>query len=493
MQGRNRAKSLNKMKIKFGIVLKLFFWYVITSLIFYGTILILFIHIQQLVKTSEDIANKNYRISTASKKMIDNLLWMAENQKKYDLLKKEDYKEYFASAQKEYESNLFDILWFGGGETGAAPWEELQKEYEQQFPQQPKESSESDLPWLKEEIINNWVDKISKARFANEQQIESRLKSLNERGRTAVQWGFIGLGTSLIIGLLGVIAIAYSMNRPLRELRRGIKSISRSGLKQPIRVYSNDEFGELAGAFNDMAARLAEEERMKSDFISMLSHEIRTPLTSIRESVNLIVEEVMGDINEKQRRFLEIASHELERITTLLNHLMQISRLEAGAVEIRKRPIDAAQFVESAISRLIPAAEAKDIKIQAHVELGIPEFSADPDNLQQVLLNLIGNAIKFSPQGSEIMVSVAQGASENGPELVFSVSDNGPGIPEEEQQLVFHKYYRASGLRDQVDGVGLGLSISKYIVEAHGGEIAVASLPGRGSTFSFALPVPRRI
>ena len=130
------------------------------------------------------------------------------------------------------------------------------------------------------------------------------------------------------------------MSRPVRELRRGIKSLSRSGLTEPIRIYSNDEFGELAGAFNDMAARLIEEERMRSDFISMLSHEIRTPLTSIRESVNLIVEEVMGNINEKQRRFLEIASKEIERITTLLNHLMQISRLEAGAVEIHPRPID---------------------------------------------------------------------------------------------------------------------------------------------------------
>ncbi len=482
------------MKIKFGIVLKLFFWYLVTSLIFYGTIVILFIDIQQLVKVSEDIANKNYRIATASKKMIDNLLWMAENQKKYDLLKKEDYKEYFAAAQKEYESNLFDILWFGGGEAGAAPWEELQKEYQEQFgPQPPKETPESDLPWLKEEIINAWVDKISRARTKNEQQIESRMKSLNERGRTAVQWGFIGLGTSLVVGLLWVIAFSYSMNRPLRELRRGIKSLSRSGLTDPIRIYSNDEFGELAGAFNDMAARLTEEERMKSDFISMLSHEIRTPLTSIRESVNLIVEEVMGGINEKQRRFLEIASREIERITTLLNHLMQISRLEAGAVEIHQRQIGADEFVRGAISRLIPAAEAKEISIKADISPDVSEFSADPDNLQQVLLNLIGNAIKFSPHGSEIVVTVMQGTSDRGEELVFSVSDRGQGIPEEEQSKVFHKYYRASGVRDEVDGVGLGLSISKYIVEAHGGEISVRSKPGSGSTFSFALPVLRKV
>lgn len=479
------------MKIKFGIILKLFSWYLVTSLIFYGTILILFVHIKQLVRTSEDITNRNYRISTASKKMIDSLLWMAENQKKYDLLKKEDYKEYFASAQKEYEANLFEILWLGGGST-ETPWEELHREYQGQFSSQSNEHAENDLPWLKEEVINAWVDKISKARAANEQQIESRMKSLNENGRTAVQWGIISLSASLLVGLFGVIAIGYSLNRPLRELRRGIKSLSRSGLTEPIRIFSHDEFGELAGAFNDMAARLTEEERMRSDFISMLSHEIRTPLTSIRESVSLIVEEVMGDINDKQRRFLEIASKEIERITTLLNHLMQISRLEAGAVEIHPRAVDPSQFVYGAISRVLPAAEAKEIAIKADVASGDLKCSGDPDNLQQVLLNLLGNAIKFSPAGSEIRVTVEADSSGNEPQLVFSVCDSGAGIAEEEQALVFHKYYRASGVRDEVDGVGLGLSISKYIVEAHGGEITVHSKPGKGSTFSFTLPVFRK-
>ncbi|MEM5789074.1 MAG: HAMP domain-containing protein, partial [Syntrophobacteraceae bacterium] len=239
------------MKIKFGIILKLFIWYLATSLIFYGTILIVFIHIRQLVKTSEEITSNNYRVANASKKMIDSLFWMAENQKKYDLLKKEEYKEYFASAQKEYEANLFEILWFGGGETGAT-WDELYREYQGQFSPQPRESPDPDIPWLKEEVINQWVDKISRARFANEQQIQTRMNSLNERGHKAVQWGVIGLVSSLLVGLLGIIAIAFSMNRPLRELRRGIKSLSRTGLTDPIRIYSHDEFGELAGAFNDM-------------------------------------------------------------------------------------------------------------------------------------------------------------------------------------------------------------------------------------------------
>jgi signal transduction histidine kinase len=479
------------MRIKVGILVKLFAWYLLACLIFYGTILTLFVHIKELGRISEDITNRNYRISTASKKMIDTLWWMAENEKKYDLLKKEEYKQYFADGQKEYETNLFEILWLGGGGGDENPWDGLWREYQDQFASVKEQADEehSDVPWLKEELINEWVEKIQKARAANEQQIESMVKRLNSQGRRAVEWGVVGVSTSLVIGLFGVIGFSFGMIRPLHELRRGIKSLSRSGVTAPIRIHSNDEFGELAGVFNDMAARLTVEERMRSDFISMLSHEIRTPLTSVRESVNLIAEEVMGDINEKQRRFLLIASTELERITTLLNHLLQISRLEAGAVEIHPRAMDLGEFVRGAISRLIPVAEARDISIHSEIASGISQFYCDPDNLQQVLLNLIGNAIKFSPHGGEILVSVKREDSAKAPLLVFSVADKGPGIPDAEQTLVFHKYYRASGIRDQVDGVGLGLSISKHIVEAHGGEIGVCSKLGEGSTFSFTLPL----
>ena len=281
------------MKIKFGILVKLFAWYLLACLIFYGTILSLFVHIQEFGKTSEDIANRKYRIATASKKMIDTLWWMAENEKKYDLLKKEEYKEYFASGQKEYETNLFEILWLGADGGDENPWDGLYREYLEQFEsgKQQADAEHSDVPWIKEELINEWVEKIQKARAANEQQIERMVKSLNAQGRTAMEWGVVGVSASLLVGLFGVIGFSFGMIRPLRELRRGIKSMSRSGVTAPIRIYSNDEFGELAGTFNDMAARLTEEERMRSDFISMLSHEIRTPLTSIRESVNLIAEE----------------------------------------------------------------------------------------------------------------------------------------------------------------------------------------------------------
>ena len=483
------------MKIKFGIMFKLFIWYLVLVSIFYGTILILFVHIRQIMKTSEDVVNKNYRVSSASKKMIDSLLWMEESESKYDLLKKEDYKEYFLSAQREFEANLYDILRLELSDTGEGnPWKDLLQSYNSHYTPPAAETAqeEAKTPWIAEEVINEWIQRISKARTVNEQAIESSMHALTERGQMAVRYGLFGLGTSILVGLLGSIFLTHSMNRPLRELRKGIRSISQHGLSEPIGVLSKDEFGELAAAFNDMTVRLRAEEKMRSDFISMLSHEIRTPLTSIRESVNLIAEEVMGSINDRQRRFLEIASSEMERITDLLNHLLHISRLEAGAVKINPKPLDPTSFVAGSVYRVTPAAEAKDIKLRTSIPDGIPMVNGDPENLQQVLLNLLGNAIKFSPAGSEIVVSVDWEDVPGGEWLRFSVADSGPGIPEEEQPLVFHKYYRASGVRDQVDGVGLGLSISKHIVEAHGGTVWVASRAERGSTFSFTLPVVRK-
>ncbi len=478
--------------IKFGIMFKLFLWYLVLISIFYGTILILFLHIQQIMSISENIVNRNYKISSASKKMIDSLLWMAESESKYDLLKKEDYKEYFVAAQREFEGNLTEILFLETeGDAAEGPWKQLYRDYVAQLPGT-GEGLEGGEPaktlWISETVINDWIQSISKARTDNEQSIEWQMRTLNQRGQRAVRLGFVGLGFSILVGLLGSIFLTHSMSRPLRELRRGISAISHKGLSDPIRIPSRDEFGELAGAFNEMAALLKEEERMRSDFISMLSHEIRTPLTSIRESVNMIAEELMGPINQRQQRFLEIAGGEIERISDLLSHLMQVSRMEAGALKIELRPLDPSIFLSNCIFRVAPAAEAKGITIKTDIPPGMPFIMGDPDNLQQVLLNLVGNAIKFAPPQSEVLVSVAAEASAIGLELKVSVSDHGPGIPEEEHSLVFHKYYRAPATRDQVDGVGLGLSISRYIVEAHGGTIWVKSQVGEGSTFGFTLP-----
>ncbi len=479
------------MSFRVGITGKLLIWFSLFVLIFYGTILVLFVNIQQVVQISENIVNRHFEITSLSKKMIENLLLMEESDKKFHLLRKDDYIGFFTTARLEFEHNLRKVLEMeSGSSANPSQWLSLFQDYQTVAANLAPTSllQDSGSTWIEENKINEWVEWIKKMRAANERTVELSTRELNRRGRLSASNGLIGLGISSAVGFFGILFLSYSMIRPLRDLIKGIRSISKDRFSKPIAVRSRDEFGELAGAFNEMAVQLKEEERMRSDFISMLSHEIRTPLTSIRESVNMIAEEVMGPINERQRKFLEIASGEIGRICNLLNHLMQVSRLESVSLTIRQRPMDTAAFVTECIRHLQHVAEARKIEIAAHIPSKIAKISGDPEHLQRVLFNLLDNAIKFSPEGGAIRVSVSPGGRNH---LNISVSDSGPGIPDEEQSLIFNKYYQTKSARDHMDGVGLGLNISKHIIETHGGAIWVESKIGQGSTFSFSLPIAR--
>lgn len=480
------------MDPSYGITNKLLIWFFAVVSIFYGTILVLYLNFQQVARISERIVSKNYAISDHSKKMFENLLSMEENEKKYRLLRKSDYLNFFRDAQKEFELSLQKVLALEiQGQELSPQWKQVHAAYlkyrKSQEADASEKSAESQKIWIPENVINEWIGLISQARIENQLEVEEATRELNRRGRASIHNALIGLGISSMLGLLGVVYLAYSMIRPLKELMRGIRSVAKDRYSEPVRIHSKDELGELATAFNEMAERLRQEERMRSDFISMLSHEIRTPLTSIRESVNMVGEEVMGPITDRQRRFLEIAGGEIGRICDLLNHLMQASRLEPGALKLHFEPVDCIALVSACVESLRPAAEAKTIGIHSEIPPETPDVLGDTQYLQQVFLNLMGNAIKFSDSGSEVWVKVGPG-----PDLIsltFNIIDNGPGILEEDQAKLFNKFYRAPSVRDHLDGVGLGLSITKNIVEAHNGNIWVESAVGRGSTFSFTLPL----
>lgn len=488
--GSGQSRKGHRVNPKYGITRKLLVWFGLFVACFYGTIVMLFINIQQIVDISENIISINYEISFLSKKMIENLLSMEENDKKYHLLKKEDYIEYFLSAKKEFEDNLSKMLQMKRtDQVVSSRWHLLSEEYRAVSAQLSDEmlSKASGTLWIPESKINAWINMITTIRLQNEQNVDRATRELNRRGQLSERNGLIGLGFASTVGLIGIFFLSYSMIRPLRELVRGIGAVSRDRFHKPIQIRSKDEFAEVAHAFNEMAVQLKEEEKMRSDFISMLSHEIRTPLTSIRESVNMIVEEVMGKINERQRKFLEIASVEIGRICDLLNHLMQVSRLESVALTIQEQPINIKAFIENSIQHLKHVAENKNIQLVVTVPPGATVVAGDPDHLQRVLNNLMDNAIKFSSHGSRIEIMATPGG--DGSYHTISVSDSGPGIPEDERTLIFNKYYQAKSTRDHMDGVGLGLNISKHIVESHGGSIWVESELGVGSTFYFTLPV----
>jgi len=476
------------MKLGFGIISKLLLSYAILILIFYGTLFILYLDVHQMLRLSDDIINKHHKISSASRKMTESLLSMEENEKKYFLLKTDDYLGYFFSAKKEFETNLNEIRHLESPDFNVPViWKDFFKSYSD-FTANLESLTEygpSDSLLISERMIDEWMEKLNHARLENEQNIVTANIELNQWGQRVIRYVMVGLGISILVGLIWILFIARSMIRPLRELRKGIRSITKERFSHSINIHSTDEFGELAYAFNEMAKRLREEELMRADFITTLSHEIRTPLTSIRESVNLIVEKVMGPTNRRQTKFLKIASAEIGRICELLNHLMHVSRLEEIPLKVNPQPTDPLTFVIRSVDHLNPVANAKGIHIDLKTPPVIPEIMGDSKHLQQVMLNVLGNAIKFSKPDSKIEVAVNHNDKDK--QVLYSISDNGRGIPRPEQALIFNKYYRAREVREHMDGVGLGLNISKQIVEAHGGKIWVTSEPGKGSTFIFTL------
>ncbi len=469
-----------------GITVKLFIWFFLFVLIFFSTVLILYINVHKMMEISDEIINNNYKIASVSKKMIENVLAMEENEKKFVLLKKEDYRKYFISAQTEFESGLDTLLRIDDQRETSELWKKLSKRYIDAAPSMEELEREdaSEALWIPEEELNAWIDIVSRARLFNERGIEHAYRNLSRWGNITVRTGLAGLAVSVLVGIVGGLLLSHSMIRPLGELLEGIRSVSRDSTVQPIRINTSDEFGELAASFNEMAERLSEEQRMRSDFISMLSHEIRTPLTSIRESVNLIGEGLMGEINDRQRRFLNIATLEMNRVNELLNRIMQVSYLESGALEIESTSIPSAEFAAQSVEQMRPAAEIKGIELALEFPEGLPDMQGDPKYLQQVFVNLLGNAIKFSPEKSTVRLF----ADADKGQIRFSVADDGPGVPKEEQPFIFNKYYRVRGVRGKTDGAGLGLSIARHIVEAHGGRIWVESDGGRGTAMIFTLP-----
>jgi signal transduction histidine kinase len=473
-----------------GITQKILILFLFFVLIFYGTLVVLFTNTQKIMAISERIVSKNNEVSTLSKVMYENLLSMDANEKKYKLLGRDIYLGYFEESRDIFEANLQRLLALESPDYQMDPaWKRLSSSYRAQL-QNVRTGDEGVQPgagqWASEQTINFWLETISEARLANEKEIETSLLTINNKGKLSVRNGMIGMGITIIAGLVAALFLSKSILHPLKELKHALKNISSEKDSEEIQINSKDEFGELAAAFNDMSRQLKEEEELRSEFIATLSHEIRTPLSSIKESVNMILEGVLGDTNEKQTKFLEIAQSEIYRIHDLLNHLLQVSRLDAESRKVTPVLIDPNKLVLEVSRSLIPTARAKNVTIKLHKMAEPPVLIGVKKELQQVLFNLLDNAIKFSPKGGEVTINLLLEKDEN--MLIYKVSDQGPGVSDQEQSLIFSKYYRAKRARSHTDGVGLGLSISKRIIQFHGGEIYVKNNENRGCSFYCTLP-----
>jgi PAS domain S-box-containing protein len=232
---------------------------------------------------------------------------------------------------------------------------------------------------------------------------------------------------------------------------------------------------------------------MKSQFISTVSHELRTPLTSMKEAVMIVLDGVAGKINKDQAHFLDIARRNIERLTRLIDDVLDFQRLNAAKMKFHMEPNHIAAAVEEAYATMQPHAMKSGVALAVELEPDLPTAVYDSDRIIQVLTNLINNALKFTPAGGQVVVSARARADEKQPagpgHLVLKVSDTGLGIPREDLPKLFDAFYRVHRPGKEIKGTGLGLAIVSRIVAEHGGRIEVESEPGKGSTFTVLLPL----
>jgi signal transduction histidine kinase len=288
----------------------------------------------------------------------------------------------------------------------------------------------------------------------------------------------------LLSGVAGLL-LARAIASPLRRLTVAAAAVAQGQFDQQVPVRSRDELGRLSRAFNDMTTRLRVARQTQVDFVANVSHELRTPLTAVKGTVETLRG---GAIDDPQVRdpFLATVESETDRLIRLVNDLLLLSRADSEALHLRREPVNLAELVGTAVARLSAQAEARGVVLHTEANTNAPLAWADPDRVEQVLVNLVDNAIKYSRPGGSVKVSVDAGQDRS---ALVRVRDEGIGIPAEELPHVGQRFYRADKARSRAEGgSGLGLAIAQALVQAHGGRLWLESQEGAGTSVTFTLP-----
>lgn len=304
---------------------------------------------------------------------------------------------------------------------------------------------------------------------------------------------FEALALASLAALLAAVLVSLLVSRqvvaPVQAMMHASQRIAEGHFDERVRVSGNlstdelDELAQLALSFNQMAARLKRTETVRRELIADVTHELRTPLATIKGSLEGLMDGVLpGSPQTYQQIYLEA-----DRLQRLVDDLQELSRVEAGAYELNRRAVPVAHLVKTAVTRLSRQFQDKGVALETLVPPGLADVLVDEDRIGQVLLNLVGNALQYTPQGGRVQIA----AEPRREEVAMIVADTGIGIPPEHLQHVFTRFYRVDKSRSRArGGSGIGLTIARYLVEAHGGRIWVESPgPGSGSTFTFTLPL----
>jgi two-component system, NtrC family, sensor histidine kinase GlrK len=345
------------------------------------------------------------------------------------------------------------------------------------------------------QISDEIIERVNELIRLREQILANRISTARDQAAAAatmIAWLALG-GISL--ALLLAYLHARGVSRPLNKLAREMRRVGRGEPTRSLEMRAPPEVLDLAMTFSWMTEELAQLDRLKADFTDHISHELRTPLTAIREGTALVLEEIPGPLTASQRDVLEVVRSHSDRLFKMISTILDLSKMEAEMMVYEFTACDLSSLIQRTVNTVRLVARKRRVNLHTLLAEPLPMVYVDEKRIQQVLDNLLSNALKFTPEGGDVRIAACLKANDDGKGdlLEVRVSDTGEGIPESDLEKVFTRFYQSlQNPGKKLQGTGLGLAIARYIIQAHKGRIWVESRVGQGSTFIFVLPTVAR-
>jgi len=465
------------------------------------------------VRTSAELSSIVARLTVSSTEQLQRLDQMQESAGKFAVTGDTGYSAAFGRAREAYARALDELegLPLTGREREAVT--RLGRAWQDRFPPERTlhgmmaglqgAAADGALGWLNASIdeLRRLTRELTRA---SQSAMATRVRASTQAARNAERVSWAAVAIALIASLVLAGFIVRSITDSLRRLKEGTRAVANGDFGYRLPVDREDEFAQLAADFNVMTRKLGELDRAKRGFLSQVSHDLKTPLASMQETSHLLLSGLPGRLNEKQRHLLELHDRSGTRLSAMISRLLDLARLEEGALEYEFRRGDLLPLVRLVAEDFQSRLEDRGLRLVTRTPDEPVPVRIDRDRVVEVVENLLDNAVRHAPRDSEIEIGVrtVREVGELGDEeaaedvegyAVLAVADAGPGVPDEEKHKIFERFYQGGeGKAGARSGVGLGLALCREIARAHRGGIWVRDREPRGSVFCLALPLAGR-
>lgn len=453
--------------------------------------------IRQITQFSNALVSKHYPAIDSAKWMLDSLYGQVRNEKKYLAVRDDLFLKYFDHDAREFQHTLGALLDQELSPDGQKILKEIQTlhdDYRILFHTEARlepvrtQKMTKEYESQRDAIIGPMTKQLESFMDLHEASISTAVTDARRRSEQAEVLTKQLVIIALCLGLLLASLATYSILSPLRRLQEHIRQIGLGNFKTAVNVSAPSDLRELVESVGAMAKKLQELDDLKAEFVSHITHELRSPLTAIHAGTQLLLEEIPGPISEPQRETLELMVESSRQLIDMISSLLDLSKIDAGMMEYRIVSTDMKRVLDTSVNKIRLLADRERIRIVLEAPRGPVFVPVDEMRMQQVLDNLLSNALKFSREGGSIYLRLEPDQKDK--VLRISVTDTGRGMAPESVQHIFERFYQGTvRARGGAAGTGIGLALVKRVVEAHGGRIWAESELGKGTTMTFLLPL----